>query len=130
VLFPGDLDQTVDFYTVVLGFAVERDERDAAAAYVALRPGDVRVGAARRPPRGGAERRPPTGVELVPEVDDLLKAHARVLASGWPVKEDITARPWRLSDYRVLDPSGYYWRLTEHESNATPASTTIGAGRP
>jgi len=129
-IFPDDLDQTVDFYTAVLGFAVERDERDQAAAYVAMRLGDARVGAARRPSRDNSGRRPPTGVELVLEVDDLAEAHARVLASGWPVDEDITARPWGLNDFRVLDPSGYYWRLTEQERNAAPVSTTTATGRP
>jgi len=114
-VFPDDLDATVDFYRRVLGFTLLRDERGAASEYVSLRLGDVRLGAARRAPRDAASRRPPTGVELVLEVDDLDEARARVVDSGWPLDEDLTARPWGLMDFRLLDPSGYYWRVTEPE---------------
>jgi catechol 2,3-dioxygenase-like lactoylglutathione lyase family enzyme len=53
-----------------------------------------------------------TGVELVLEVDDLDAEHARVTAAGWPLAEDRAGRPWGLRDFRLLDPSGYYWRIT------------------
>ncbi len=46
------------------------------------------------------------------EVDDLDEEHARVTAAGWPLAEDLTGRPWGLRDFRLLDPSGYYWRIT------------------
>jgi catechol 2,3-dioxygenase-like lactoylglutathione lyase family enzyme len=26
--------------------------------------------------------------------------------------EDLAGRPWGLRDFRLLDPSGYYWRVT------------------
>ncbi|NLP83242.1 VOC family protein [Microbacterium sp. CFH 90308] len=115
-IFPDDLDATVDFYCRVLGFTLLRDERGTAWEYVSLQLGGVRVGAARRAPADTASRRPPTGVELVLEVADLEAARARVLDSAWPLDEDLTPRPWGLTDFRLLDPSGYYWRITEHES--------------
>lgn len=114
-IFPHDLDETVRFYGTVLGFRLVRDERTAPTAYVALQRGDVRVGAARRPPSDPAGRRPPTGVELVLEVDDLIACRERVREQGWPIEEDLTDRPWGLRDFRLLDPSGYYWRITEPE---------------
>jgi uncharacterized glyoxalase superfamily protein PhnB len=52
------------------------------------------------------------GVELVLEVDDLRAERARVAEAGWPVVEEITERPWGLADFRLLDPDGYYWRVT------------------
>ena len=112
-LFPDDLDAAVAFYVGVLRFRVVRDERAADAPYVALQRGDVRVGlAARAAPEDAAPRRPPTGVELVLEVDDLAADHAHVVAAGWPLAEDPTDRPWGLRDFRLLDPHGYYWRIT------------------
>jgi lactoylglutathione lyase len=112
-IFPADLDATVAFYVSVLGFQLVRDERDHSSAYVALRRDAVRVGAAARPeiPDPG-QRRPVTGVELVLEVDDLDQDYARVAAARWPLAEDLTDRPWGLRDFRLLDPSGYYWRFT------------------
>jgi lactoylglutathione lyase len=118
-IFPSDLDATAAFYTAVLGFDIERDERAAESPYLALRRGAVRLGAAHRAPIGDpADRRPPTGVELVLETDDLDADRERVAQAGWPVIEDITPRPWGLRDFRLLDPSGYYWRVTTHPGRA------------
>jgi lactoylglutathione lyase len=108
-----DVDVAVAFYEEVLAFHVVRDERDTDAPYVALERGGVRLGLAQRPdvPDRG-QRRPPVGVELVVEVDDVDADRDRVLAARWPLVEDLTARPWGLTDFRLLDPDGYYWRVT------------------
>ena len=113
-IFPSDLDATVDFYTRVLGFVVTRDERQQPTPYLALERGGALIGAALRPDDGPRrDRRPPTGVEIVLEVDDLDHDHHHVLTSGWPIEEPLQLRPWGLRDFRILDPSGYYLRVTE-----------------
>jgi predicted enzyme related to lactoylglutathione lyase len=112
-IFPSDLDATARFYTEVLGFRIARDDRREGIPYLALERGTVQLGAAYRPkPAEPDSRRPPIGVELVLEVEDLHAERDRVAAAGWPVAEEITDRPWGLQDFRVLDPDGYYWRLT------------------
>ena len=112
-IFPADLDATAAFYVDVLAFEIVRDERGAAAPYLALRRGEIQLGAARRVlVAEPGQRRPPVGVELVLEVDDLDADRARVAGTGWPVTEEITPRPWGLRDFRLLDPDGYYWRVT------------------
>jgi lactoylglutathione lyase len=112
-IFPADLDATADFYVDVLGFRLARDERGTNVPYLALERDEVRLGAAQRPmPPRREPRRPPIGVELVLEVDDLLADRERVAAAGWPVTEEIASRPWGLRDFRLLDPDGYYWRIT------------------
>lgn len=112
-IFPSDLDATADFYVRVLGFVLERDEPQAASPYLALRLDEVRIGAAARPEADSSPRRPPIGVELVLEFDDLDACHDRVVAAGWPIEDAMTTQPWGLRDFRLLDPSGYYLRLTE-----------------
>ena len=113
-IFPDDLDATVDFYTRVLRFAVTADQRSERAAYVALQRGSVRVGAARRTvPGARAARVPPAGAEVVLEVDDVAGERDRVVAAGWPLQEDLRDRPWGLADFRILDPAGYYLRITD-----------------
>jgi hypothetical protein len=52
------------------------------------------------------------GTETVLEVDDLAGERSRVAAAGWPVEEDVQRRPWGLTDFRILDPAGYYLRIT------------------
>ena len=46
------------------------------------------------------------------EVDDVVGERDRVLAAGWPLEEDLQERPWGLTDFRILDPAGYYLRIT------------------
>ena len=46
------------------------------------------------------------------EVDDLGTAHQRALDSGHPVFEPPQQRPWGLRDFRIVDPDGYYLRVT------------------
>ncbi len=113
-IFPDDLDATVQFYVDVLGFTVVRDGRDSDSPYVAFERDHVRLGAASRQAVADPDaRRPPTGVELVLEVDDLAAARARVVGAGWPLDEDVTVQPWGVADFRLIDPAGYYLRLTE-----------------
>jgi lactoylglutathione lyase len=113
-IFPGDLDVIVDFYTRVLLFRLTADRRNDPGAYVSLQRDDVRIGAARRVvPDARAARLPPAGVELVLEVDDVIAERNRVLAVGWPLTEDLQDRPWGLRDFRILDPAGYYLRITD-----------------
>jgi len=77
--------------------------------------GEVCLGLAQRPEVLNTDlRRPPVGVELVLEVEDLDADRARVAQAGWPVVEDVMTRPWGLRDFRLLDPAGYYWRVTTH----------------
>ena len=113
-IFPDDLDAAVDFYMRVLRFHLTADRRDQRDEYVSLQRGGVRVGAARRVVPGvRAARLPPAGVELVLEVDDVVAERDCVTAAGWPLAEDLQDRPWGLKDFRILDPAGYYLRITD-----------------
>jgi predicted enzyme related to lactoylglutathione lyase len=116
-IFPSDLDEVVDFYTRVLRFGVTKDQRHEPTAYVSLRRGAVQVGVARRAvpedvPDVRAARLPPAGVELVLEVDDVAGERDQVVAAGWPLEQDLQDRPWGLTDFRIIDPAGYYLRVT------------------
>ncbi|MGD0246662.1 MAG: VOC family protein [Streptosporangiaceae bacterium] len=59
-----------------------------------------------------AARLPPAGVELVLEVDDVGGDRDRVVGAGWPLEQDLQDRPWGLTDFRIIDPAGYYLRVT------------------
>jgi lactoylglutathione lyase len=117
-LFVEDMDESVSFYQRVLGFEVVREER---GDYASLRSGDIMLGIgpiAKLPETGGyftrgiASQKRGLGVEIVMEVDDLSTAHRRVLDSGHPVFEPQQQRPWGLWDFQIVDPDGYYLRLT------------------
>lgn len=115
-IFHDDLDAIVDFYGRVLAFRLLTD-RSQPSTYVSLQRGGVRVGAALRGVSGwSAARRPPIGVELVLEVDDVRRERDRVVGAGWPIDEELQERPWGLKDFRILDPAGYYLRITNRTS--------------
>ena len=98
----------------VLRFRLTADRRDQREQYVSLQRGGVRVGALKSAvPDARAARLPPAGVELVLEVDDVVAERDRVTAAGWPLAEDLQDRPWGLKDFRILDPAGYYLRITD-----------------
>lgn len=117
-IFPADLDAAVDFYVRVLGFRLVVDQRGGPEAYVAFERDRARIGAAQRDQSVRVWRRPPTGVEIVLEVDDVAAELGRVVAAGWPIEEALVRRPWGLDDFRIVDPDGYYLRLT----NRRPAA--------
>lgn len=119
-IFPADLNATVRFYVDLLGFALVTDRRADPLPYLALERGDVRIGAVTVPGGSMAHRHPPTGVEIVLEVDYLHAERDRLRNAGWPIEEDIMRRPWGLQDFRVLDPDGYYLRITSKALRITP----------
>lgn len=130
-IFPSNLEATAWFYTRVLGFRITRDGRQDGIHYLALERGTVRLGAAYRSgPQQPDSRRPPIGVELVLEVDDLRTERERVAEAGWPVAEEIIRRPWGLEDFRVLDPDGYYWRLTTGAARGLSEACSSATTRP
>ena len=120
-LFVDDVERSVAFYAAVLGLqpAVGYDPQ----GYVPVSAGRVRIGLQRhtalpadhhfRPghftgPRG-------VGVEIVIEVDDVAAAFARARDAAVPHGgqiEPLAARPWGQTDFRLIDPDGYYIRVT------------------
>jgi catechol 2,3-dioxygenase-like lactoylglutathione lyase family enzyme len=112
-VFPQDLDSFFDFYTRILRFSVDRDERLSATPYVSVHRDAVRIGAVKSPvPVSPNHRLPPAGTEIVLEVDDLEVERGLIVSLGWPLETDLTVRPWGLRDFRVRDPDGYYLRFT------------------
>ena len=115
-LFVDDLDASIAFYGDLLGFSTDRREED----YAALRNGDAVLGlglAGNLPashhfnreslsgPRG-------TGAEIVLEVADVDACYRRVVESRHPVAATLRTRPWGARDFRIVDPDGYYLRIT------------------
>lgn len=41
--------------------------------------------------------------------------YQRVRSEGWPRSAELRRQPWGLTDFRLLDPDGYYWRVTSRD---------------
>ncbi len=115
-LFVRDIEVSRAFYAGALGFMVARS---TPGSYAAL----VRDGAAiglnaaanlplQHPASIAPGERPGRGVEIVIAVRDPDAVFARASASEWPIESPLTLQPWGLKDFRMIDPDGYYIRVT------------------
>lgn len=114
-LFVRDVAASVAFYRDVLGFATESEQ----PGYVSVFLGSVVIGICAQSdlPHGHHFNRSPgapngVGVEIVIEVDDVMALHDRVTAAGYRVTTRLGRRAWGATDFRVVDPDGYFLRPT------------------
>ena len=119
-LFVTDRSATIAFYTIVLPFHVIEDGQQ----YTRLKCGNVNIGIGQisdlpavtdgdgfSQNKLAANRG--AGVEIVLETSELAEIHERIIEAGWPLAAPLQERPWGLRDFRIVDPDGYYLRLTE-----------------
>ncbi|REG10522.1 putative glyoxalase superfamily protein PhnB [Pelolinea submarina] len=115
-LFVDDLPASIDFYHRVLQFTVGEQHSDK---FTPITNGNVRIGLNLRsalrvdhPIQAVEGERLGRGIEMVLEVDDVAAMYEHVLSENWPLAAELQQRPWGLTDFRVVDPSGYYLRIT------------------
>jgi lactoylglutathione lyase len=118
-LFVDDLDASIRFYEAALRFRLVRREAD----YASLERGQAILGLGSIAKLPVASDGPGftqarlagvrgAGVEIVLEVEDPDAAFEDVTRAGGRVVEPLRERPWGLLDFRIIDPDGYYVRVT------------------
>lgn len=116
-LFVDDVQKSAEFYTSVLGF----ERLPGGDDYLPVRCGTVVIGlgpAAGLPPKHHfnpevQQGRRGLGAEIVLEVDDVQEYFQRVKATGYgKISSPPLKRPWGATDFRLIDPDGYYLRIT------------------
>ena len=115
-LFVNDMNASLDFYQRVLGFEPDGQHN---GGYIPLQNGKVLIGLnlranlpAEHPIQTFSGEQVGRGVEIVLEVDDVAALYQHVSGQRWPLADTLKPRPWGLTDFRVLDPDGYYLRIT------------------
>ncbi|KAH8808641.1 Glyoxalase/Bleomycin resistance protein/Dihydroxybiphenyl dioxygenase [Xylogone sp. PMI_703] len=114
-IFPSDLQRMIDFYSNILGFKLFQHHDDYA--YLArdnIFIGAIENGSSESLKEKESYRRPKKGVEIVFEVDDLKQERDNIVGKGWELEADIKTQSWGLTDFRLVDPDGYYIRITTH----------------
>ena len=115
-LFVKSVPDSMDFYTRVLGFEPVSYQPDD---YSVFRKGTVQISLQSQShlsddhPLKPHNRPVGLGIEIVLEVEDVEAAYAKVQAEQWRIADILAERPWGLRDFRVLDPNGFYIRITE-----------------
>lgn len=117
-LFVQDMDQAIAFYTHILGFKLLRREEE----YASLRNGIVIIGLGsivKLPEKSGGyftrsklKAARGLGVEIVLEVDDVHAMYEHTQSCDYPIEEPLQKRTWGLTDFRIVDPDGYYLRIS------------------
>lgn len=115
-LFVTDVARSTAFYRAVLGFETLREDPsgysslDREGAVLGLNNiAHLPEGHPARPRPGEAVGR---GVELVVIVEDIAAIHASASESGLAAVSELVTQAWGLTDFRVVDPDGYYVRIT------------------
>jgi uncharacterized glyoxalase superfamily protein PhnB len=119
-LFVEDVPASIAFYQNVLGFDLRPGGSDTFAG---VRNGGVLLNICQRRELPAAHyfsqdalaQRKGVGVEIVLEVLDLEATYRRVQEQGYPIYEELQERPWGAKDFRLVDPDGYYVRLTDSQ---------------
>ncbi len=116
-LFTKDVAKTAAFYRDVLGFELEASEYPT---YQPVKRGNVLLGIglldklseAHHFDPGQSEIQFGYGVEIVLEVPDVTEAFEKAVNAGASISETPKDQPWGLRDFRMVDPNGYYIRVT------------------
>ncbi|RWX19116.1 glyoxalase [Rhizobium hidalgonense] len=113
-------ERSLDFYRRVLGFEIQGP---ANADYTLLTNDDAVIAINRRialssdhPLRIETGEKVGLGVEIVLSVTDIEGAYRTAKESGWPLT-DLALQPWGLRDFRLIDPGGYYVRVTSRHTS-------------
>jgi len=115
-LFVQSVPDSMDFYTRVLGFETVSYHPDD---YSVFRKGTIQISLQSQSylpddhPLKPHHHPVGSGIEIVLEVDDVDAAYARVQDEKWQIATTLAQRPWGLRDFRIIDPDGFYIRITE-----------------
>ncbi len=124
-LFVRDPRRSAEFYSRLLGFTVvEETPQTGGGLYIGLQNGDVNIGVQSAtsitkpmlPDFRPQFRVPPMGVELVLEVADVDAYYEHIQREAYPLQSPRRDRSWGESDFRVIDPDGYFLRITSRRT--------------
>lgn len=116
-LFVERLEASVAFYKDILEFHAPKEITNT---YISVRKGNITLGLGEmkslpvsHPLRvSNDSQKKGIGVEIVIEVDEVNELYNKVVAKEYPLETKLTKRPWGLVDFRIMDPDGYYLRIT------------------
>ncbi|OGK31076.1 bleomycin resistance protein [Candidatus Roizmanbacteria bacterium RIFCSPHIGHO2_12_FULL_33_9] len=117
-LFTSDTKRSIEFYEKVLGFKKILSKPDYDYHNISRDNVHIGITSAQKSIENHYFRpelltsRKGLGTEIVLEVDDIELIYNQVKKSGHPIHDPLTKRNWGLTDFRIVDPDGYYLRIT------------------
>ena len=114
-LFVTSVPKSMNFYTQVLGFETVSYQPDG---YSVFHRGNIQIALQSESqlpddhPLKSHNHPAGLGIEIVFEVEDLDHTYKQVQQEKWHIADELAQRPWGLRDFRILDPDGFYIRIT------------------
>ena len=110
----GDLQQSIDFYTGVLGFVVQERWTDGDKLLgVMLKAGSCNIGISQDDWAQGRDRKKGVGCRIWCEtVQDVDALAARVKAAGTALTQEPQDEPWGDRTFALDDPDGFHLTIT------------------
>jgi len=119
-LFTSNIENTIIFYQDVLGF---KPLNSSSNTYQPIQNGQVVLGIGLLDSLGNnhyfnselSDLKFGYGVEIVLEVDNIQLTYNKVKKANIEIESELKKRPWGLKDFRLVDPNGYYIRITSKD---------------
>ncbi|AWC28759.1 VOC family protein [Bacillus cytotoxicus] len=116
-LFVEDLERSIRFYEGILGLTFFRKNETGAMVkledFALLLTPDYILDKNHYLKKGGLTPKG-KGVEVIIVFDNIEQLYQHVLEKNYPVKSSLKTQPWGMKDFRIIDPDGYYLRLTSY----------------
>ena len=115
----ADIERSREFYMNLLGFKLEYERPEDKFLFLSL--GEAQLMLEEAPAREKTSLTYPLGLgaNFSLGVNDVEEVYARCQAVNYPIQRDLEIRKFRVNDgyvvdkeFALLDPDGYYWRVT------------------
>ncbi|MFP7487601.1 VOC family protein [Priestia filamentosa] len=117
-LFVEDLKRAIRFYEDIIGLTFSKKNETGAMIkqdhFSLLLTHDSILDENHYFKKGGLHPKG-KGVEVIIVSDDIEKLYNHVLEGNYPIESKLELRSWGMRDFRIVDPDGYYVRLTSHK---------------
>ncbi|RWR07765.1 VOC family protein [Siminovitchia fortis] len=119
-LFVKDLQKSIRFYEEILGLTFYKKHETGAMIkhvdFALLLTHDAILNENHYLKKGGLNPKG-KGMELVLVSDDIEGLYQHVLEKNYPMESELKLQSWGMKDFRIIDPDGYYLRLTSNKLN-------------
>ncbi|KAA6458858.1 VOC family protein [Bacillus cereus] len=116
-LFVEDLQKSIRFYEEILGLAFSKKNGTGAMVkledFALLLTPDYILNENHYLKKGGLNPKG-KGVEVIIVFDNIEQLYQHVLEKNYPVESNLKTQSWGMKDFRIVDPDGYYLRLTSY----------------
>lgn len=116
-LFVEDLQRSIRFYEEILGLIFSKKNESGAMVklegFTLLLTPDYILDENHYLKKGSLTPKG-KGIEIIIVFDNIEQVYQHVLEEGYPVESNLKTQSWGMKDFRIVDPDGYYLRLTSY----------------